>query len=388
MLNRKKLIRITTVPMALKVLLRGQMKYMQQHDIEVVMVSADGAELEDVKEYEQCRHELVHMTRAITPLQDLKSLWKLYRLFKKEKPDIIHSHTPKAGLLAMLAGRMAGVKVRVHTIAGLRFMTATGMSRRIMIAMEKLTGRMATHVWPNSKSLYEYVVENNLVNPRKLSMIGKGSSNGIDLKRFSEHALDENRMRHFRDLIKYDPSLTYIVSIGRVVKDKGIYELARAFDRSWQQNKNLRLILVGGFEEHLDPLDDETLKLVQSHPAVILAGWHDEVEYFLALSHLFIHASYREGFPNVVLQAGAMECPALVSRIPGCIDIVDDMENGLIFDVKDTEDLYKKLQFALNDMQAMRIRARKLREKIENNFERGYVQAKLKERYDEITRQP
>ena len=162
-----KLIRITTVPMALKVLLRGQMKYMREQGVEVLMVSADGPELEDVKNYEQCRHVLVHMTRAITPVQDLRSLWQLYRLFKKEKPDIVHSHTPKAGLLAMLAGRMAGVKIRIHTIAGLRFVTATGMSRKVMIAMEKLTGRMATQVWPNSQSLYDYVVDNKLVDPKK-----------------------------------------------------------------------------------------------------------------------------------------------------------------------------------------------------------------------------
>src|SRR5690606_13899689 len=160
----------------------------------------------------------------------------------------------------------------------------------------------------------------------------------------------------------------------RVVKDKGIYELARAFDRCWQEDKDLRLVLVGGFEEHLDRLDEETLKLIQSHSAVILAGWHDEVEYFLPSSQLFVHASSREGCPNVVLQAGAMECPALVSRIPGCIDIVDDLENGLIFNVKDTEDLFNKLKFALNDMPAMRERAIRLREKIENNFERGYIQ--------------
>lgn len=372
--------------MALKVLLRGQMKFMREQGIDVLMVSADGIELEDVKAYEGCRHELVHMTRAITPWQDLKSLWALYKLFKREKPDIIHSHTPKAGLLAMLAGWMAGAKVRVHTIAGLRFMTATGTSRRIMVAMEKLTGRMATQVWPNSQSLYNYIIENKLVNPKKLSIIGKGSSNGIDLNRFSRRSLDESKLQHFRELLNYDPSLTYVVAIGRVVKDKGIYELARAFDRSWKQNDKLRLVLVGGFEEHLDPLDPETLQLIQSHPGIILAGWHDEVEYFLALSHLFIHASYREGFPNVVLQAGALECPVLVSRIPGCVDIVDDRENGLIFEVKNTDDLYEKLQDALNDMPAMRERARRLREKIEQNFERSYVQVKLKERYEEIVK--
>lgn len=379
-----KLIRITTVPMALKVLLRGQMKYMREQGVDVVMVSADGVELEDVKNYENCRHELVHMTRAITPWQDIKSLWKLYKLFRRERPDIVHSHTPKAGLLAMIAGTMAGIKIRIHTVAGLRFMTATGLSRRVMVAMEKLTGRMATHVWPNSRSLYDYIVEHQLVKPSKLSIVGKGSSNGIDLNRFSRSALKADQLEATKKLIKYDPSLIYIVAIGRVVKDKGISELSKAFVRSYQTEPGLRLVLVGGLEEHLDPLDAETLQLIQSHPGIILAGWHDDVEYFLALSNLFVHASYREGFPNVVLQAGAMECPALVSRIPGCIDIVDHEENGLIFAVQDAEDLYQKLQQALNDPQAMRQRAVLLRKKIEDNFERSHMQALLKEKYGQL----
>ena len=379
-----KLIRITTVPMALKVLLRGQMKYMREQGVEVLMVSADGPELEDVKNYEQCRHVLVHMTRAITPVQDLRSLWQLYRLFKKEKPDIVHSHTPKAGLLAMLAGRMAGVKIRIHTIAGLRFVTATGMSRKVMIAMEKLTGRMATQVWPNSQSLYDYVVDNKLVDPKKMSIIGRGSSNGIDLGRFSRAALRPEGLEKTKELIQYDPALFYIVAIGRVVKDKGIAEIASAFSRSYEKDNRLRLVLVGGFEDHLDPLDADTLHLIKTHPGIVLAGWHDDVEYFLALANLFIHASYREGFPNVVLQAGAMECPALVSRIPGCVDIVDHEENGLIFAVQDAEDLLEKLQQALSQPDLMRVRAQRLRKKIEDNFERGYVQARLKERYDEL----
>lgn len=376
-----KLIRITTVPMALKVLLRGQMKYMREQGIDVLMVSADGVELEDVKAYEQCRHELVHMTRAITPWQDLVSLWKLYRLFRKEKPDIIHSHTPKAGLLAMIAGWMAGVKVRIHTIAGLRFTTATGISRKVMIAMEKLTGRMATHVWPNSRSLYEYIVDNKLVKADKLSIIGKGSSNGIDLQRFSRSSLTEEGLQKTREIIAYDPQLFYIVAIGRVVKDKGIAELANAFARSYKNNPRLRLILVGGFEDHLDPLDADTLQLVKSHPGIILAGWHDEVEYFLALSDLFVHASYREGFPNVVLQAGAMECPALVSRIPGCVDIVDHEENGLIFEAQSAEDLYQKLQQAIHEPEQMKERAKRLRKKIEDNFERKHIQELIREQY-------
>lgn len=379
-----KLIRVTTVPMALKVLLRGQMKYMASHGFDVIMVSADGIELEDVKKYEGVRHECIHMTRQITPLADLRSLWKLYRFFKKERPDIVHSHTPKAGLLAMMAGRMAGVPVRIHTIAGLRFMTSTGFTRRILVAMEKITGRMATHVWPNSNSLRSYVVEQKLVTSRKLDMVGKGSSNGIDLDRFSRSALKPERIGEVKKIMHYDPACTYITAVGRIVKDKGIAELTQAFIRIYEQDKTVRLVLVGSFEEHLDPLDGDTMQFIKTHPAVILAGWHDDVEYFMAQSDLFIHPSYREGFPNVVLQAGAMECGVLVSRIPGNVDIVDDQENGFIFAVQDAEDLYQKLNQALREPQRMKELGQELRKKIEANFDRRYVQDQLRQKYEAL----
>ena len=152
-----KLIRITTAPISLNVLLSGQMHFMKENGFEVVMVSSDGTELETVRANEQCRHHIIPMTRRMTPFGDLRCLWLLYRFFKKEKPDIVHSHTPKAGLLAMLAARFAGVKIRIHTIAGLRFVTTKGISRKVLIAMEKLTGKAATHVWPNSFSLERYI---------------------------------------------------------------------------------------------------------------------------------------------------------------------------------------------------------------------------------------
>jgi hypothetical protein len=180
-----KLIRITTAPISLKVLLAGQMRYMNANGFDVVMVSSDGPELADVLRNEQCRHMIIPMTRKMTPFADVRSLWLLYRFFKKEKPDIVHSHTPKGGLLAMLAAKFAGVKIRVHTIAGLRFMTSKGMTRKVLVFMEKLTGRAATHVWPNSFSLLDYIIENKLVTPSKLEVISKGSSNGINLGRFS-----------------------------------------------------------------------------------------------------------------------------------------------------------------------------------------------------------
>ena len=376
-----KLIRVTTVPMAFHVLLKGQMKYMKDAGFDVILVSADGRERDDVLQSEECPHVIIPMTRKITPFADLKSLWQLYRFFKKEKPDIVHSHTPKAGLLSMLAARMAGVKLRIHTIAGLRFMTSGGMTRKILTTMEKLTTSAATHVWPNSQSLLQYIKEQKLASPKKLEVIGKGSTNGINLERFSESSLSQEKIEGAKKVIRYDPGLSYILSIGRIVKDKGIAEVAKAFDKLYRKNTSLRLVLVGEFEEHLDPLDPQTMETIRNHPGIILAGWHDEVEYFLHLADVLVHASYREGFPNVLLQAGAMRCPIVCSRIPGNVDIVDNNQTGLIFKVRDEEDLYNKLEEAITSKDKMRMMAEHLRRKIEQNFDTRQVRRFLEEKY-------
>ena len=357
------------------------MRYMKKAGFEVIMISADGVERNDVMQYEGCPHHIIPMTRKITPFADALSFWRLYRLLKKEKPDIVHSHTPKAGLLAMLAAKYAGVKIRIHTVAGLRFMTASGFTRTILTRMEKITAHAATHVWPNSLSLLKYVRQHKLASDEKLEIIGRGSSNGVDLARFSKSVLAEEGIRIAREALSHDPSLFYILSVGRIVKDKGIRELSKAFAALYNENDKLRLVLVGTFEEKLDPLDDDVMKVIKNHPGIILAGWHDEVEYFMHIANLLVHASYREGFPNVVLQAGAMECPIVCSRIEGNIDIVDEDVNGLIFTAGSERDLCDKLKLAISDPVGMRTKAVLLRRKIEENFDRSFVQEKLRQKY-------
>lgn len=379
-----KLIRITTAPISLNVLLRGQMRYMNENGFEVVMVSSDGTELETVRANEQCRHHIVPMTRRMTPFGDLRCLWLLYRFFKKEKPDIVHSHTPKAGLLAMLAARFAGVKIRIHTVAGLRFVTTKGISRSVLIAMEKLTGKAATHVWPNSFSLERYVKKNKLVNDKKLEVIGHGSSNGVSLLRYSTQSLKEDKLEEIKQLIKYDPLLKYFLSVGRIVHDKGMDELLNAFVRIHSANPDTRLVLVGAFEDYVDPVSDKARKLIQTHPAVIMAGWSDAVEYFMHLSFALVHPSHREGFPNVLLQAGAMECPVICSRIDGNVDIVEHLSTGLIFEVKNEEELFQQMQYALNNPLVLQQYAKTLHQHIEQHFDQPQVHSLLRKKYLEL----
>lgn len=379
-----KLIRITTAPLSLKYLLSNQMKYMKENGFEVIMVSSEGKEWPDLLANEGCEHRIVHMTRKITPFQDLKSLWQLYKLFKKEKPDIVHSHTPKGGLLGMLAAKMAGVKIRIHTIAGLRFVTATGMTKKILVFMEKLTARAAHYVWPNSHSLLTYIKRHKLVNEKKLQVIGQGSSNGVDLNRYSTISLKQEKMNEIKKLLNYDERLCYLLNMGRIVKDKGVDEVFKAFKVVYEENPNLRLIVVGAFEDDLDPISDEAKETLKTHPAIIHIDWSDHVEYFMHLSHLLIHASYREGFPNTLLQTGAMGCPIVCSAIDGSVDIVTHRETGLLFQPGNMEDLLEKLKYALAHPQEMKNYAISLRKKIEKNFSQSYLHNCLKEKYIEL----
>jgi glycosyltransferase involved in cell wall biosynthesis len=379
-----KLIRITTVPMALKYLLPGQMKYMKQNGFDVIMVSADGKERQDVIQNEGCEHIIIPMTRKITPFADLRSLLRLYRFFKKQKPDIIHSHTPKAGLLGMLAARLAGVSIRIHTVAGLRFMTSAGMTRKLLVRMEKFTARCATNVWPNSSSLLQYIKEHKLVKPGKLAIIGYGSSNGIDLRRYSRTALDPGKLEEIKKQVQFNPALVYLLTVGRIVKDKGIDELLKAFSTIHRERNDIRLVLVGTFEDELDPVGEETRMLLKEHPGIIHINWSDEVEYFMALSAMLVHPSYREGFPNVLLQAGAMECPVVCSRIEGNIDIVDDGQTGIIFEVRNAKSLEEKLRFSLQQPEQLKIFSRALRNKIEQQFDQRFVHESLKNKYLEL----
>lgn len=379
-----KLVRLTTAPLSLKYLLPGQMRYMRENGLDVIMVSSDGPEREEVIRNEGCRHQVIPMTRKITPFADLKSLWLLYRFFKKEKPDIVHSHTPKGGLLAMLAAKMAGIKIRVHTIAGLRFMTSKGFTRKVLVFMEKLTAKAATHVWPNSFSLLEYIRTNKLVTPRKLEVIGLGSSNGINLQRFSPAALKEDKLKQIKELVKYDEQLIYFVSVGRIVHDKGMDELLNAFIQIHKQNERVRLILVGAFEDELDPISENARQILKTHPAVIQAGWNDSVEYFMHFSYALVHPSHREGFPNVLMQAGAMFCPVIASRIEGNVDIVDHEKTGLLFEVRNEKELQERLEFSLANPAIMKQYAVALRNKIEQHFDQKMVHQQMMKRYLEL----
>jgi len=368
-----KLIRITTVPMALRYLLPGQMHFMKEHGFEVLMISADGPELNDVISNEGCRHIVVPLTRKITPFKDLACLFRLIRLIRKEKPDIVHTHTPKAGLLGMMAARFCGVKIRIHTVAGLPMMVEKGFRYRLLKFIEKRTYAAANHVWPNSNSLLNFIVKHKLTIPGKLKVIAKGSTNGIDTVFFNRDTIDPRKLSELKHSLNHSPENHYLLFTGRLVADKGLPELLHVFSRLQKDQPQLRLLLAGAFEPMLDPLAPEDIRTIEQNPSIIHINWTNDVKYYMALSDHFIFPSRREGFPNVLLQAGAMELPIVCSRIAGNIDIVTHHETGLIFDDGNEVQMEEQLRYALENPEEVQAMAKELHRVILQDYRRENI---------------
>ncbi len=339
-----KLIRITTVPVSLQVLLKGQMQFMKQRGFEVIMISSDGPEVEALKAQEQCMHIAVPFTRKISPFADLACLIKLVRLFRKIRPDIVHTHTPKAGLLGMWAAWITRVPVRLHTIAGLPWVETKGPLKILLKVIEKLTAMPALQLYPNSIVQQDFLKRQHIAS-RKLKVLGQGSSNGINTRYFLLNDDIANAAASLRENEKIKAGAWIWIFVGRLVKDKGIGELLDAFQAVNQQFPDDRLWLLGKEEPELDPLENRHRQLLHSGDPVRCWGFQNDIRPYLAASAVLAFPSYREGFPNVPLQAGAMGCMLLLSDINGCNEIVQNGINGMLVPPKNTEQLREAMLF-------------------------------------------
>ena len=383
-----KLVRITTVPISLQLLLSGQFRYMKDQGYDVYTISADGPEVKEVLK-EGVEHMAIPFTRKITPLRDIICLIKLIRVVKKIRPDIIHTHTPKAGLLGMLAGWICRTPVRIHTVAGLPLMVASGIRRRVLMLTERITYACAHRVYPNSEGLKKFLIEGLSANPAKVKVIGKGSSNGIDAGVFtrSQELVESARaIRRQHGIGENDIVFSFV---GRVVRDKGVVELVESFkalnDRAPEAKRKVFLIIVGPFEEELDPLPEEVVKVLRTDKRVVLAGFQPDVRPWIMASDIFVFPSYREGFPNVVMQSCLLGVPCIVSDINGCNEIISRNATGLIVPVKDVKSLSSAMLELMNDSARRKELAAAAREFVAANFGREYVWECIGKEYEALT---
>lgn len=365
----KKLIRITTIPLSLEKLLENQGQYFSKH-YNITFISSQDKQLKVVGDKQGVGTFTVPLTRTISPFHDLRCVYILYRFLKRERPEIVHTHTPKAGIVGMLAARLAGVPIRLHTIAGLPLMETRGLKRHLLLGVERLTYFCATKVYPNSKGLFRFVLENRLTVKEKLKVIGKGSSNGIDTNYFSKKHITESQIKQLRKSFDLKSTDFIYCFVGRLVGDKGINELVSAFSTVNKEIPVAKLLLVGSYESNLDPLNHETKHIINTHPNILTTGFQADIRPYLALSNTFVFPSYREGFPNVVLQAAAMEVPCIVSNINGCNEIIQEGVNGALVPPKQIQPLIEKMMLFFQQKETLPAFTKQARLEVETHFER------------------
>lgn len=360
------------MPSSLRTLLRGQSRFMSDY-YEVIGISGDGAALAEVRQNEGIKTHVVEMTRTITPLKDLKATYKLYKVLKAEKPFIVHTHTPKAGTLGMLAAKLAKVPHRLHTIAGLPLLETRGNKRKLLDVVEKLTYKCATKILPNSTGLQQIIIDNKYTKPDKLLVIGNGSSNGIDTKHYDASLVSQEKKEQLKQELGITKDHIVFIFIGRIVKDKGINELVNAFNALSKQNDAIKLLLVGPRENHLDPLLPNTETIIMKNKQIIVTGVKKDIRPYVAISHALTFPSYREGFPNVVLQCSCMNLPCIVSNINGCNEVIEDQVNGLIIPAKDESALKNAMQFIISNPEKRKDMVKHTRSRIIERYEQKYV---------------
>ena len=371
-----KIVRVMTVPESFD-LIKGQLLFMKQY-YDIIAVSSDGKCFDEMIRKQGVRGIKINMTRQITPLKDFVALIKLILFFFKEKPDIVHTHTPKAGTLGMLAAWITGVPIRLHTVAGLPLLVAGGRKRKILTMVEKLTYACATKIYPNSFGLQQILLEDKFTCPRKLKVIANGSSNGINTSYYNRTEVLELEAAKYRK----EDIFTFIF-IGRIVHDKGIDELVHAFCKLYTTGKDIRLILVGSFEENLDPVLPDVRDNILNHERIEYVGEQQDVRPFIMAADILVFPSYREGFPNVVMEAGALGIASIVTDINGCNEIIIPPQNGIIIPPKNEDALYEMMKYCCEHVEEVKKMGKMARSLIISRFEQQVVWSAIKKEYEE-----
>ena len=365
-MKKKKLIKVSTVPMSLDSFCRGQLRMLRQY-YDVVVVSSPEPELQMIAEREGVRTIAVAMERHISLWKDLRSLWQMVRVFRKEKPYIVHSMTPKAGLISMMAAWICRVPVRMHTYTGLVFPTATGLMKHILILTDRILCFCATDINPESLGV-KGDLERYHITRKPLRLIANGNVRGVDMTYY-----DRTPEVMAKTGLLRRPDVFTFCFVGRLVGDKGINELVEAFDRLHREIPATRLLLVGPYENALDPLKPQTDERIHKGDGIEAVGSQNDPRPFYAASDALAFPSYREGMPNVVLEAGALGLPSIVTDINGSREIIREGYNGVIIPPHDANALYQAMRdFTVNRDETARLAAN-ARKNIADRYEQQMI---------------
>lgn len=375
----EKIIFSSTVAISLAQFSKAPMRKMSESH-EVIAISSPDEYSQEIEAMPEVRYIPIPMARRISPISDLRSLLSLARVMRRERPRMIHSITPKAGLLCMIAGWLTRVPVRIHTFTGLVFPTSTGWKRRLLMLTDGITCRCATHVVCEGQGVKHDLASHGITR-KPLRVLGHGNLRGVDMKRFSHRPEVEDGAKTLRR----DDVFTFLY-MGRIVRDKGIEELCSAFAKLYEETSAIRLLLVGFTEYDLDPVNEATRHMISTHPGIETAPWQwgDPLVSCYVAGDCYVLPSYREGFPNTVLEAGAMGLPSIVTDVNGSREIIIEGENGTIVPPRDAEALYHAMKRMVSEEPTRMHMSRNARRLVEERFEQSYVLGNLMQFYSEV----
>lgn len=310
----------------------------------------------------------VEITRNISPIKDLKAIFKIYKYIKKNKIAKVVGHTPKGGMIAMIASFFANISDRIYFRHGIIYETSTGFKKILLKNIDALTGRLATKVVCVSNSVKERSENDKLNNPKKNIILGLGTCNGIDTEgKYNPEKADQNNIQAIKESLKIGVNDKVIGFVGRIVKDKGIDELIQAWKIVKLLNPNLKLLLVGPIEER-DSISEESKRIIFEDESIVFTDFVLDSAPYFSLMDIFILPSYREGFPTVTLEASSMKLPVIITKATGCEESIRENSTG-IFTSHEPKDIAEKILFYVNNEEIAKQHGENGRVFVRSNFE-------------------
>ena len=367
--------------------LQGQLEYFQSTGFDVTVLCPERRDGEwEVVRPENARLLELPMERAISPLRDVLSLWRLCKVFRALRPTVTNVGTPKAGLLGGFAAWLNRVPCRFYTLHGLRFETARGFRRQLLIFAERMACRFAHRVVCVSQSVREKAIACGLMDRERSVVFGAGSCNGVDASRFAPTPERIRRAAELRHHFRIPVQAPVVLFVGRLTRDKGIPELLQAFLQLDKRFPDLRLLLVGSFESG-DPLPIDVRKCLEANDRVILAGAVKDPAPYYAMADILVLPSHREGLPTVILEGQAAGKPVIGASATGIVDLLVDGETGLLFPVGDASALAEAMALLLDDKDLASKLALAGQDQIKRNFQQQQIWESVRREYLQVLQQ-
>ncbi|TXT34509.1 MAG: Glycosyl transferases group 1-like protein [Chitinophagaceae bacterium] len=379
-----KIARVSTVPFFVVTQLKTQLHYLKDAGAYVVIITSPGIEISQIELNDKLKYKSITISRRINLLKDLIALIRLYGYLSKEKFNIIHSTTPKAGLLTAIAGFLANIPVRVHTFTGQQWETLANPMRYVSRISDKIIGLLNTHCYADSESQKQFLVSERIISPKKIGVIGNGSLGGVDLKRFSKRNYSQPKINIIRNELKLEANSFVILYVGRITKDKGINELLYSFRKLISVGKNVELLLIGPTDKDFGMRETISLETISGDSKIHYIGYCTNPEKYMAIANVFCLPSYREGFGTTVIEAAGMELPTVGTKIKGLIDAVENNVTGILVEPQSGDALFNAFIALLDNPVKLKEMGIAARHRCKNLYDSNTINSSLVKEYSRL----